>query len=580
MSRVEWSRRTADEIETLIGIMLCRLNPAATRIRPSQGDRGVDVYVPDGDEWTVYQVKSFTGPLTSSHKRQIKKSWVSFTELVQEQSLKIRAWYLIRPENPTWEDEKWLHELTDGAAFPCSWQGLDHCEALAADHQSVVDYYLFNGKERLQGALTDLLAAMHVNAATSPTEAQARLEAVHASINAHDPHYVYDFAVQTVHNDQLPEVNSRGGLVAAVTQASGDRAVTFYVMARYREATSDRPVPGRFTLVTQPGTAEAQAVRDFFEYGIPVVNVRARDLDWDLPGGLGGSQEEGTVTLGAARLDAAQPTELQLVVLDPHDDAELAVADLVMEPATTGLDGRRFAIAGEERYGVFGLLMRVDPVEGKYHMSFEPRELTGKAPADVLPGLNALAALTPPNRFVIRLRHGPALDSPQFVPTTIAQDADRLIRVCEALAVIQRHTVLPIRIPDLTETSVTEAREWIRAARLLNGDTISLTWDRIAFDLHDDAELPSGVTDAVTVATTSALIAKVGDREVDLGLQVAQLAMARVDPSDLGDDGQPVSSSVHMVPAGDNTGTIRWLGKAEDGAPAPPAGGAPAEPAP
>lgn len=45
MPRVEWSRRTADEVETVIGIALCRENPDAIRIRPSQGDRGVDIYV-------------------------------------------------------------------------------------------------------------------------------------------------------------------------------------------------------------------------------------------------------------------------------------------------------------------------------------------------------------------------------------------------------------------------------------------------------------------------------------------------------------------------------------------------------
>src|SRR3954470_2275327 len=100
LARIEWTRLSGDDAEAAVGIMLCRENPAATRIRPSKGDRGVDVYVPGEDGWTVYQVKSFTGRLTSSHKRQITKSWTRFSELVAEKKLKIAAWHCVRPENP------------------------------------------------------------------------------------------------------------------------------------------------------------------------------------------------------------------------------------------------------------------------------------------------------------------------------------------------------------------------------------------------------------------------------------------------------------------------------------------------
>ena len=177
--------------------------------------------------------------------------------------------------------------------FPCSWQGLDHCEVLAAEQPAVTDYYLFDGKERLQEVLRDLLNAIEGTARgaddlTSPGGASKTLEAVHTAINAHDPHYRYDFAVDAVGEGKLPPVVDQPDLVAAVTQVHDGRAVTFRVFARYREATSDRPVPGRFTLLAEPGTPEAHAVRDFIEYGIPVAKVNARELDIDLPGGLPG----------------------------------------------------------------------------------------------------------------------------------------------------------------------------------------------------------------------------------------------------------------------------------------------------
>jgi hypothetical protein len=563
MARVEWSRRTAEEVETVIGVMLCRANPAAIRVRPSQGDKGVDVYVPKDGKWTVYQVKSFTGSLTSSQKRQIRKSWESFLRFVEEKSLVVEAWYLIRPENPTWEDQEWLEHLTDGAGFPCSWQGLDHCEALAADHQPVVDYYLFDGKDRLQEALRHLLTAMQVSGAsadlTTPADAVEGLDSLHVALNSHDPHYRYDFTVQRLEEGQLPLITDQPGLVAAVTRGHGGTAVTFRILERYREATSDRPVPGRFTLVAEPGTAEAGAVRDFVEYGIPIASAAARDLDIDLPGGLGGSHEEGTITLGPARLDTAQPSELDLVILD-SDDAEVAVAELNMEPATTGLDGKRFAVSGQERYGTFSMVMRANPVDERLNMSFTANELTGKAPADVLPGLNALAAMRPPNRFFLRLRNGPVLDQPHDIPEAIASGAERLIRICDALATIQKNTLVPIRVPDLTETNVDEAREWMRVARLLNGDVLSMTWNRVAVELRENVELPDVVEDAFTVATHMPLAVKVADADVDLGFQLAQLTAARIDEADL-DNGRPKSSSVHFIPAGDNSGTVRWVGR-------------------
>jgi len=55
-------------------MLLCRENPKAQRIRPSQGDGGIDVYVPNGDSMIVYQVKAVSSNLTSNQKRQITNS--------------------------------------------------------------------------------------------------------------------------------------------------------------------------------------------------------------------------------------------------------------------------------------------------------------------------------------------------------------------------------------------------------------------------------------------------------------------------------------------------------------------------
>jgi hypothetical protein len=74
VARVEWTRRTADEIEAFVGMMICNQHWNSVRVTPSQGDGGVDIFRPGPDadrEREVYQVKSFCERLTANRKRQI-----------------------------------------------------------------------------------------------------------------------------------------------------------------------------------------------------------------------------------------------------------------------------------------------------------------------------------------------------------------------------------------------------------------------------------------------------------------------------------------------------------------------------
>ncbi|MGH9920759.1 MAG: restriction endonuclease [Nitrososphaerales archaeon] len=75
MARVEWSRQSGDDVEAVLGILLCREHPTATRVKPSVGDGGIDVWVPEGDTATVYQIKRYTGNITATRKGHIKESW-------------------------------------------------------------------------------------------------------------------------------------------------------------------------------------------------------------------------------------------------------------------------------------------------------------------------------------------------------------------------------------------------------------------------------------------------------------------------------------------------------------------------
>lgn len=518
--------------------------------------------------WTVYQVKSFTGSLTSSMKRQIRKSWTSFTSLVAERQLHVEDWFLVRPENPTWEDEKWLSELTAGAGFRCAWRGLDYCDRLAADNQSVIDYYLNEGKDRLQDVVEQFLhiAGMETRSGmlTEPVVAYDSLEAIHKAINSLDPHYRYDYEVRAALEGSEWQVPGGRGMVAAVSRGDGERETVFRIYARYREAPTDRPVPGRFNLVAEPNSPAAAAIQDFVEYGLPMSGVAVTDIQLDLPGGLGTEGEgAGLIHLGPAHLESAQPTELRLVIYDEADNSlELASAELQMEPATTGLRGDKFAVAGRERFGVFSVLLKVAPEDGRMNMTVTLEDITGVFPADVLQGLQAVEALKPPNRFAFELRNGPRLSDAMPVPHQLVENLGPIIRVCEDLATIQKHSMVPIRVPDLSETTVDEAHEWVQAARLLRGDTIRINWTSVAVTLHSkDVDIPGGesASGAFTVATDAPLVIDVGGVTVQLGVKRMQLMAARISPDEL-DAGRVKDVHVTLVPAGDDTGTMTWAG--------------------
>src|SRR5689334_15460479 len=117
--REPWERYSGDEIEAVVAIMLLREYPRGRRVRPSQGDGGVDVLVPHGARrWEVYQVKGFTAALTSSHKRQISESWRRLREFTSDRNIEVTAWHVVRPIDPTHEDDTWLQELTKNSDIP------------------------------------------------------------------------------------------------------------------------------------------------------------------------------------------------------------------------------------------------------------------------------------------------------------------------------------------------------------------------------------------------------------------------------------------------------------------------------
>jgi len=167
--------RPGEDVEAVVSMLLCRRHERAARRRPGQGDRGVDVAVPvDNGPIDVYQVKRYDRSLTAAQWRKIKESYDTLVEAVAEGHVAVRNWYLVMPLDQSETDAAKFAQLVASGPFErCEWKGLAWLDALASEYPEVVDYYLADGKARLEEAHRDLMAVLGA-CATAPTLARPR----------------------------------------------------------------------------------------------------------------------------------------------------------------------------------------------------------------------------------------------------------------------------------------------------------------------------------------------------------------------------------------------------------------------
>lgn len=154
MERINWADPSLSGglFEKIVGCPLGIEHPDSIRVRASQGDGGVDIFIPISERAIdVHQVKHHPDRL---HWTKIQESlgrladgtWLGRT---------VRAWYLTVPKQPTPENLTKLDEITGDVPFDTHWFGEDHLTALAARHPEVGDYYLGDGRAQLERHIQD-----------------------------------------------------------------------------------------------------------------------------------------------------------------------------------------------------------------------------------------------------------------------------------------------------------------------------------------------------------------------------------------------------------------------------------------
>lgn len=543
MSQVSWTTLEPSVCEGMVSIMMCRENPDCVRIRPSKGDGGIDLIRITEGGWVVYQIKYFAQNLSSNQKSQIKKSFEELQKFAAERSATIAEWHLVFPLDPTKENFlDWFDELTEGVGYQCSWKGLTYLEGLAGTYPEVVDYYVGNGRERLEGLIGKVLAVSGlVNQASGdagsggfqPLDTVAGLQAIHSALNAHDPHFRYSFSVDHYEVELPPNEPS---LVASVRIQAETVYVTFKVYSRFAYALSVREVPFDLKVTLAEGNESARALEDYTKFGSPVSITSSEEVSLEaslgLPGGLGGVFTSGTVNLGALAVPNEVSNDLRMQILD-QDSRHLVTVRLKLKQVTVGFSGEGMRWVGTEQNGVFEIEVRSDMAAQTMGIVIRCNWTGGGRPAEILDGLRAVAAFHAPNQLRFALPYGPITGSGvQLDP----RDADSVtsmesvIKMVEALAVIQEHTPVQITVPALAEVNDEIGNELIQVAHYLSIGLEESTWSGMSFERSAQSIVGTPDFEKVGPASTSMpLVARIGSLQIPLGHVRYDCASARLE---------------------------------------------------
>lgn len=575
MTRVEWAALGGDEVETVVSMLIFNEHPRATRIRPSQGDYGIDLLTPHPEDAThsdVWQIKKFAANLVESQKGQIEKSFRRVLIALVRRGVRLADWYLVMPLDPTLENaldwfnampERVIAEMFADAELALTederarikdwretpgrvidWKGLTYCEGLVAKYWYVPDYYLHGGSQRIRDAVAevgkilqrDLTLPNSDDAAKSsilePSELREHLARAGRALDG-DPHFRYGVSIDPVAPQLLPEPS----LIAATQEVAPDgMCLTFRVYTRFDEAVNERQIPINVRFQFEPGSTEQQAFEDWRKYGKLWTTDAAVDLD--LPGGLGGSFESGTATISPTE---EQTGEVRYRIVTPNEEI---ISELhFLTAATSGVEGTGLYVRGRDMSGLVSLEAHLDMTDRSGKVAFSSADPTGHEAVDIRSATAFLAGLCHPNRLQIAQKHGPFHDY-DVIPNTGSQLPLFVARYINALAELQPYTATPILVPDLQLVTGALAQRVFTAARLLDGQTIVGTWNTFEFESNSDASITSG--GHYQVATIEPLTVDTGQQTITLGATENTLLSARL--TSLG------NGSIRVEPHLNNTG--------------------------
>ncbi|WP_211188558.1 Rho termination factor N-terminal domain-containing protein [Gordonia asplenii] len=486
MARVPWGDLEGDDVERFVAALILLDHPDGSRITPAQGDGGVDIKVPNGDGFDVYQVKKYNSALTSSQETEVRKSWDRVNDDFGADNI-IKGWFLVMPWDPTEVRENWLAQLTTGASFPIKWLGKAHLDGMCSRHLNLVKLFFEDGAERINELLTNLVALSADIGVGGLDVFATRYVQLQQELDKLSPFYRYRLEVVPANEVQpLESIRNRPVFTAQeglenYRKISDDYYIRTSVSAISVEAEAFNPTPMMVTLRLE----DSPDVRAFLDFGVaPESPVAGEVVDAVMPPGL--TTPAGPVEIGLTDqvvLNSWENLELLMTRISGEEGGDDSLAlELSGFVTTEGAIGRQMVGSS----GAVGIVLTFHRHPLGYILGTWAKQIAGAAPHQVLPSLVFAARLWSGGQQVeIRVPHGPSVIPPTYVAedATLAESAQDWIEIVQDLIAVQRWTPVPLKVPHRGDGA--EVALLRRAAELTAADEpVARPWDSLRIVQH------------------------------------------------------------------------------------------------
>jgi len=435
----------------MISVLLSR-ELQTHRVDGSGGDGGRDCYFSDDDGTDAYELKSFTGRMTQSRRRQVKRSLAKAMERAP------RSWTLVVPIDATPPEQAWFDSLQAGVSARLDWKDKTWLEEKLAQYPDITRYFSGAAEEvvRLLGEIAREDAL--------PDNARAlgeRFSRAVRRLNEVDPYYQFVYSVT-------------------------DEITTVTAHPRYPDAPRDRPLQVSATLRFDDSPASRgvrSAFADFMTYGTRVVipGVHVEGLVVDAPGGLGGSFPGAELILDGTYEPAPEAAETIVLRIPPQPPIRRTVRLRVGERSRGQAGG--FRLVSRDSSGLLTLDLRVDAAQKTLRANLNYHYVPKVLPQDAVPVLHFCAALAGGEKMAFADPSGAVFGTasgsfdPGDWPQVYIQCAEKLAEIQELVG-----TYFPLPLEFRPE----DQRDMEYARMLLRGEEVQATWDGMAAQSRAD----------------------------------------------------------------------------------------------
>ena len=443
--RVNFKQLSPSQYERMVSVLLSR-EIQALREDGAGGDGGKDCYFSDAAGTHVYELKNFTGRMTSGRRRQVKRS------LARAMSRAPRTWTLVVPIDPTPSEQRWFESLHAEVSAQLDWKGRTWLEEKLAQYPDIARYFT-GAAEEVMGLLSEIAREDAL-----PRDARALGETFSGAVrrlNEADPYYRFAYSI------------------------SGDTTIVT-ARPRYPDAPKDRPLRVSATLLFDDSPTSRRvhdAFADFMNYGtrvlIPDANVEG--LVVDAPGGLGAEFPAGEIILDGSFGPAPEAADTIHLRVPPMPPVRHSVSLHVEERSRGPAGGLR--LVSRDRSRLLTLDLRIDPARHSYHARLAYRYCHDVLPLDAVPVLRLCAALANGEQMAFADLDGHDFGTAvgQFGP---AEWPETYINCAEKLAEIQQLAGATFPLP--LAFAPEDQRDMEYARRILNGEDVQAKWSAMA----------------------------------------------------------------------------------------------------